>query len=53
MNRLLFKEHPFNYEYNMDREIKLNFKGKDLININEALNHAWIIKAQKIINYIK
>ena len=80
MYRLLFKEHPFNYEYKMDRETygnklknsKLNFKGKELtndcmdflkgllnhnvnkrFNINEALNHTWIIKTQKIINYIK
>ena len=80
MYRLLFKEHPFNYEYKMDRETygsklknsKLNFKGKELtndcmdflkgllhynvnkrFNINDALNHTWIIKTQKIINYIK
>ena len=80
MYRLLFREHPFNYEYKMDRETygnklknsKLNFKGKELtndcmdflkgllqynvnkrFNINEALNHAWIIKTQKIINYLK
>ena len=79
MYRLLFKEHPFNYEYKMDRETygnilknsKLNFKGKELtndcmdflkgllnhnvskrFNINEALNHTWIIKTQKIINFI-
>ena len=80
MYRLLFKEHPFNYEYKMDRDTygtllknsKLNFKGKELttdcmeflkgllshnlkkrFNINEALNHSWIIKTQKIIKYIK
>jgi len=80
MYRLLFKEHPFNYEYKMDRDTygtllkksELNFKGKELtidcmeflkgllshnvkkrFNINEALNHAWIIKTQKIIKYIK
>ncbi len=79
MYRLLFKEHPFNYEYKMDRDTygallknsKLNFKGKELttdcmeflkgllshnlkkrFNINEALNHPWIIKTQKIIKYI-
>ena len=77
MYRLLFKEHPFNYEYKMDREtygkkIKnstLSFRGKEItsdciaflegllkqnvhkrFNINDALNHAWIIKTQKIIN---
>ena len=77
MYRLLFKEHPFNYEYKMDREtygkkIKnshLSFRGKELtsdcisflegllkqnvhkrFNINEAINHSWIIKTQKIIN---
>ena len=80
MYRILFREHPFNYEYKMDRETygdklknsKLNFKGKELtndcmdflkgilnhnvnkrFNINKALNHIWIIKTQKIINYIK
>ena len=80
MYRLLFKEHPFNYEYKMDRDTygtllknsKLNFKGKELttdcmeflkgllshnlkkrFNINEALNHSWITKTQKIIKYIK
>ena len=80
MYRLLFKEHPFNYEYKMDRETygnklknsKLNFIGKEIttdcmdflkgllnhnvskrFNINEALNHTWIKKTQKIINYIK
>ena len=80
MYRLLFREHPFNYEYKMDRETygnklknsKLNFRGKKLTNdcieflkgllehnvtkrfsINEALNHSWIIKTQRIINYIK
>ena len=79
MYRLLFREHPFNYEYKMDRDTygnllknsKLNFKGKELttdcmeflegllchnikkrFNINEALNHSWIIKTQKIIKYI-
>ena len=77
MYRLLFKEHPFNYEYKMDREtygkkIKnshLSFVGKELtndcisflegllkqnvhkrFNINDAINHSWIIKTQKIIN---
>ena len=77
MYRLLFKEHPFNYEYKMDREtygkkIKntlLSFRGKDLtsdciaflegllkhnvhkrFSINDAINHVWIIKTQKIIN---
>ena len=77
MYRLLFKEHPFNYEYKMDREtygkkIKnstLSFRGKEItsdciaflegllkqnvhkrFNINDALNHLWIIKTQKIIN---
>ena len=77
MYRLLFKEHPFDYEYKMDREtygkkIKntlLSFKGKDLtsdciaflegllkhnvhkrFSINDAINHVWIIKTQKIIN---
>ena len=77
MYRLLFKEHPFNYEYKMDRETyghkiknaSLNFKGKEItsdcisflegllkhnvlkrFSINDALNHAWIIKTQKIIN---
>jgi serine/threonine protein kinase len=77
MYRLLFKEHPFDYEYKMDREtygkkIKntlLSFRGKDLtsdciaflegllkhnvhkrFSINDAINHVWIIKTQKIIN---
>ena len=77
MYRLLFKEHPFNYEYKMNREtygqkIKtshLNFKGKEItsdciaflegllkhnvhkrFSINDALNHVWIMKTQKIIN---
>ena len=80
MYRLLFREHPFNYEYKMDRDTygtklkssKLNFKGKELTNdcmdflkgllnhnikkrfdINQALNHTWIVKTQKIIKYIK
>ena len=79
MYRLLYREHPFNYEYKMDRDTygkklkssKLNFKGKELTsdcidflkgvlhhNVNKrfdiykALNHIWIIKTQKIINYI-
>ena len=78
MYRLLFKEHPFNYEYKMDRETygkiikksSLCFKGKKVVtsdcksflegllnhnlykrfSIEDALNHAWIIKTQKIIN---
>ena len=77
MYRLLFKEHPFNYEYKMNREtygqkIKnshLRFRGKDItsdcitflegllkqnvhkrFSINDALNHVWIMKTQKIIN---
>ena len=77
MYRLLFKEHPFNYEYKMNREtygqkIKtshLNFKGKEItsdcitflegllkhnvhkrFSVNDALNHVWIMKTQKIIN---
>jgi serine/threonine protein kinase len=77
MYRLLFKEHPFNYEYKMNRETygqkinnsTLNFKGKEVtsdcisflegllkhnvhkrFNIDDALNHSWIIKTQKIIN---
>ena len=77
MYRLLFKEHPFDYEYKMDRETygkkikntNLSFRGKDLtsdcitflegllkhnvhkrFSINDAINHVWIIKTQKIIN---
>ena len=77
MYRLLFKKHPFNYEYKMDRETygkiikksSLCFKGKDItsdcksflagllshnlhkrFSIDDSLNHAWIIKTQKIIN---
>lgn len=77
MYRLLFKEHPFDYEYKMDRETygkkiknsELSFRGKDLtsdcisflegllkhnvhkrFSINDAINHVWIIKTQKIIN---
>ena len=77
MYRLLFKEHPFNYEYKMNREtygqkIKnshLRFRGKEItsdciaflegllkqnvhkrFSINDALNHVWIMKTQKIIN---
>ena len=79
MYRLLFREHPFNYEYKMDRETygmklkntQLNFSGKELtidciefikgllnhdinkrFNIDDALNHIWIAKTQKIINQI-
>ena len=77
MYRLLFKKHPFNYEYKMDRETygkiikksSLCFKGKEItsdcksflegllshnlkkrFSIDDSLNHAWIIKTQKIIN---
>ena len=77
MYRLLFKKHPFNYEYKMNRETygskiknaRLNFKEKEItsdcmtflegllkqnvhkrFSINDALNHAWIMKTQKIIN---
>ena len=77
MYRLLFKEHPFNYEYKMDRETygkkiqnaTLSFRGKEItsdciaflegllkqnvhkrFNTNDALNHVWILKTQKIIN---
>ena len=52
MYRILFREHPFNYEYKMDRETygdklknsKLNFKGKELTNdcmdfLKGILNH--------------
>ena len=79
MYRLLFKKHPFNYEYKMNREAygskikncRLNFKEKEITNdcmtflegllkqnvhkrfsINDALNHTWIMKTQKIINVL-